>query len=505
MTLGEPGQPTEMTLMNDSTDNLVDRLWRRDHTLWNPSPDEISNRLGWLTLPEEMMARASELQLFAKKAVDDGFTHAVLCGMGGSSLAAEVLRNTIGVSAGSLGLLICDFTHPRAIASLEESIDLDTTLFIIASKSGETIETLSHFRYFHSKTGRADQFVAITDAGSMLERLAQVEKFREIFLNPSDVGGRYCALSMFGLVPFALIGGDIEALLAGGRQMADKCRIESLEDNPGASLGQILANAALSGRDKVTFVLPEEIAGFGNWVEQLLAESTGKRGIGIVPVVGEDIGPPPVYGNDRLFVAYEESEALDAIRQAGHPVVVLDYGAGAGGLGGEFFRWEFAVAVAGHLMAINPFHQPDVASAKEATKAVLEKGELDQRGAVGDDLASVLATIVPGDYVAIQAFLPATPEQTATLQRARMHIRDKYHVATTVGFGPRFLHSTGQLHKGGPNTGVMIQVVDPDRNFDIPIPGSPYTFGTLLDAQALGDLQALRAKGRRVARVTSLK
>lgn len=503
MISGEPGKPTEITLMMDSTQNLVDRLWRRDYTLWNPSPHEISNRLGWLTLPEEMVGRVSDLQLFAKKAVDDGFTHAVLCGMGGSSLAAEVLRNTIGVSAGSLGLLICDSTHPRAIASMEELIDWDTTLFIIASKSGETIETLSHFHYLHSRTVRRDQFVAITDGGSMLERLAQAEKFREVFLNPSDVGGRYSALSLFGLVPFALMGGDIEALLAGGRQMADKCRVDSLDDNPGASLGQILANAALSGRDKVTFVLPEEIAGLGHWVEQLLAESTGKLGKGIVPVVGEEIGPPSVYGDDRLFVAYGESEALDALREAGHPVVVLDYGAGAGGLGGEFFRWEFAVAVAGHLMAVNPFDQPDVASAKEATKTVLEKGELDQREAVGDDLDSVLATIGPGDYVAIQAFLPSA-EETGALHKARMRIRDKYQVATTLGFGPRFLHSTGQLHKGGPNTGVMIQVVDPERKFDIEIPGSPYTFGDLLDAQALGDLQALRAKGRRAARVTSL-
>lgn len=497
MISGEPRQPTEMTLMNNSTQNLVDRLWRRDHTLWNPSPDEISNRLGWLTLPGEMVARVSDLQAFASKAVDDGFKQAVLCGMGGSSLAAEVLQATLA-GRGRLDLKICDSTHPRAIASLEESIDLDSALFIIASKSGETIETLSHFRYFHSRSGRSDQFVAITDEGSMLERLAQVERFREVFLNPSDVGGRYSALSMFGLVPFALMGGDIEALLAGGRQMADKCRVESALDNPGASLGQILANAALSGRDKVTLVLPDEVVGFGNWVEQLLAESTGKLGKGIVPVVGEDIGPPSVYGNDRLFVAYDESEALDALREAGHEVVILDYAQ----LGGEFFRWEFAVAVAGHLMAINPFDQPDVASAKEATKAVLEKGDLEKPSI--DDLDSVLATIRLGDYVAVQAFLPATPEQTATLQRARMHIRDKQCVATTVGFGPRFLHSTGQLHKGGPNTGVMIQVDEPDRDFDIQIPGAQYTFGTLLDAQALGDLQALRAKGRRAARVTSL-
>lgn len=497
-----------------------------------------------------MVQRVSDIQAFASKAADDGFKHAVLCGMGGSSLAAEVLRKTFGVGAGRLDLHICDSTHPRAIASLEESIDLDSALFIIASKSGETIETLSHFRYFHSKTGRGDQFVAITDEGSMLERLGHVEQFRKVFLNPSDVGGRYSALSLFGLLPFALTGGDLKALLAGGRQMATTCRLESALDNPGASLGQILANAALSGRDKVTLVLPEEIAGFGDWVEQLLAESTGKLGKGIVPVVGEDIGPPSVYGNDRLFVAYRESNALEALREAGHEVVVLDYGGpaerGAGGvapaegyesgapeaanptnqLGAEFFRWEFAVAVAGHVMAINPFDQPDVASAKEATKAALEQGESKKRGAGGvavanrhdlgpeaadppnqraiDDLDSALATIGPGDYVAIQAFLPSA-EVTGALQEARMHIRDKYQVATTVGFGPRFLHSTGQLHKGGPNTGVMIQVVEPGRDFDIQIPGAPYTFGTLLDAQALGDLQALRSKGRRVACMTSLQ
>jgi len=485
--------------MSDLPEDLVDRLWQRDHTLWNPSPDEISNRLGWLTLPEEMVERVADLEAFAGKATDDGFKHAVLCGMGGSSLAPEVLRKTFGARAGAIDLHICDSTHPGAIASLEASIDLDSTLFIIASKSGETIETLSHFRYFHSKVTDGTQFVAITDEGSMLERLARNEKFREVFLNPPDVGGRYSALSLFGLVPFALTGGNLEALLDGGRQMASSCRLESAVDNPGANLGQTLADAAQQGRDKVTFVLPEEFAGFGDWMEQLIAESTGKLGKGIVPIVGENIGPPSVYGSDRLFIAYGESEALDALRESGHQVVVLDYD-GPAQLGGEFFRWEFAVAVAGHLMAINPFDQPDVASAKEATKAILGQGEREK--AAVDDLDPALSTIGPGDYVAIQAFLPTNAEVSDALQKARMHIRDKYRVATTVGFGPPFLHSTGQLHKGGPNTGVMIQVVEPERDFDIQIPGAPYTFGTLLDAQSLGDLQALRSKNRRVARIT---
>ncbi len=481
-------------------DDTVGRIWKRDHTVWRRDPTEITDRLGWLTVHDVMHERCPELASFAQACADDGLTHAVLAGMGGSSLAPEVLRDTFGVAPGRLELVVLDTTHPDQILAAEESLPLDRTLFLIASKSGTTTETLSHFAYFWDKVPDGSRFVAITDPGTPLEALAKENGFRATFLNPPDIGGRYSALSYFGLVPGALVGVDLDGLLDRAIEAAQACvPYVPPGDNPGAWLGAILGEAALAGRDKLTLVLDDSIRTFGYWVEQLIAESTGKEGKGIVPVEGEDLGPPEVYGDDRLFVAVGNEavpERLSALEDAGHPVLRLPLDA-AVQLGGEFFRWEFATAVAGAVLGINPFDQPNVQEAKDRTKQLLASGAVPEpdRG----DLDALLQQVRPGDYVAIQAYLPRNEETDWRLHAARMRIRDRWNVATTVGFGPRFLHSTGQLHKGGPNTGVFLQIVEPPQE-DVPIPGQPYTFGTLLAAQAAGDLESLRAHGRRAAR-----
>jgi len=470
-------------------DDVIGRIWRYDHTVWKPDPIEIADRLGWLTVGEAMRGRLEELEAFAARVAEDGLTHVVLCGMGGSSLAPEVLARTFGVSR--LPLTVLDTTHPAAIAGVERELDLPRTLFVIASKSGSTVETMSQFRRFHSMVGTGDNFVAITDPGSPLETLALDAGFRSVFVNPPDIGGRYSALSLFGLVPAALLGVDLTALLDGADRMARACRMEP-NQNPGAWLGVVIAEAASAGRDKLTFLLPEGLASFGDWAEQLIAESTGKEGTGIVPVVGEPTGDAASFGEDRLFVVLGDRDGPE-----GQPVVRIT-DASPAGLGAEFFRFEFATAVAGALLGIQPFDQPDVAEAKDATNRALD-GALEPAGF--DDPSEVFDAVRPGDYIAIQAFLEPTPDNHAVLQLARTVLRDRFGVATTVGFGPRYLHSTGQLHKGGPDTGVFLQVVDRERAVDLEIPGAPYTFGRLIDAQAEGDLRSLRARGRRVARV----
>jgi len=478
----------------------VSRIWRRDYTVWKPDPTEIENRLGWLSVPALMAERVADLQAFAKQAVADGFTHAVHMGMGGSSLAPEVLRRTFGVAPGAIDLQVLDSTHPATIAAVEASLDLAHTLFIVASKSGGTLETMSHFHYFYDKVRSGDQFVAITDPGTSLEALAKERGFRATFINPDDIGGRYSALSLFGLVPAALIGADLSALLDAGEEMAHACdACVPCGENPGAWLGAVMGEASLAGRDKFTAALAPGFETFGDWVEQLIAESTGKEGKGIVPVTGEDLADPGSYGSDRLFVALGDHPQLDALAAAGHPVVRIPISQPAD-LGAEFFRAEFATAVAGSILGINAFDQPNVAEAKHATAEILAAGPVPDPGL--DDLGALLGQVKPGDYIAIQAYLDRTPATEQTLHRARLVLRDRYRVATTVGFGPRFLHSTGQLHKGGPNTGVFIQIVDRDRTVDLPIPGAAYTFGTLIDAQSLGDLRSLRGRDRRVARIT---
>ncbi|MDQ4148651.1 MAG: bifunctional transaldolase/phosoglucose isomerase [Actinomycetota bacterium] len=480
--------------------DLVGRVWRKDHTLWSPSPEEITNRLGWLHLPETMQEIYPALEAFAKQTIADGFRHCVLLGMGGSSLAPEVCRECFGAAEGAIDLQVLDSTHPSTINRIARSVDLEQTLFVVASKSGTTIETLSHYAFFRDLVRHPEHFVAITDPGTPLEELAEKEGFRAVFGNPSDIGGRFSALSLFGMLPAALMGVDIPGLLDRAEEMACACH-ECVPDNenPGAWLGAVLGCGALSGRDKVTLLITPRFEGFGSWVEQLIAESTGKQGKGILPVVGERLGSPDVYGTDRIFVAMGDVWGVEALTEAGHPLVQIPLG-DLLDLGAEFFRWEFAIAVAGHVLGINAFDQPDVAAAKEATKRVLDSGDFEDPGM--DDLGDLLASVRPGDYVAIQAYLDETPETTSRLEEARLAIRDRYRVATTVGFGPRFLHSTGQLHKGGPDSGVFIQVVDTEKDEDVPIPSRPYTFRQLIDAQALGDLRTLRTRGRRVGRVT---
>jgi glucose-6-phosphate isomerase len=479
---------------------VVPRIWERDHTVWKPDPAEITDRLGWLGVSDLMRERVGELERLAAEAVSDGLRTAVLLGMGGSSLAPEVLAKTYGSAAGGLELLVLDTTHPATIERVSAGLDLDHTLFVVASKSGTTIETRSHLAHFWALVPDGRRFVAITDPGTPLGDLARERRFRALFENPEDIGGRYSALSYFGMVPAALIGAPLAELLGDADQMRAASGPGSpAAENPAAALGATIGEAALAGRDKLTLVLPEEIASLGDWVEQLVAESTGKEGTGVVPVVGEPLGEPGDEGADRLFVATGAHDGLEALERAGHPVVRLPMD-GRARLGAEFFRWEMATAVAGHVLGINPFDQPNVQEAKDATSEVLATGRVEAPGF--DDPAVVLKQVSEGDYVAILAYLDRTPETEAELQRVRLAIRDRHRVATTVGFGPRYLHSTGQLHKGGPNTGVFLQVVDAERDTDVPIPGRNVSFGTLIDAQALGDLRSLRARGRRVARVT---
>jgi transaldolase / glucose-6-phosphate isomerase len=479
--------------------DVVRRIWSFDHTVWKPDPAEVANRLGWLTLVDQLIDEAPKLRAFAQEVVDAGYRTAVLLGMGGSSLAPDVLSAAFGTAPGTLELRVLDTTDPAEILAVERSIDLAQTLFVVASKSGTTIETMSHLAYFWGKLPDGAHFIAITDRGTPLEQIARERGFRRVYLGPVDVGGRYSALSYFGLVPAALIGADLDRLLDRAHEMLHACHYcVPAEENPGAWLGAVMGEAALAGRDKLTLVLPQEIASLAYWIEQLIAESTGKEGTGILPVVGEPVGAPDVYGNDRLFVAIGEQGGLAELDSAGQPIVRLPY-SDTFQIGAEFFRWEFATAVAGHVLGINPFDQPNVEEAKDTTARILREGAADELARA--ELQALLDRVKPGDYIAIQAYLPRTDEIEQRLGAARLRLRDRYRVATSVGFGPRYLHSTGQLHKGGPNAGVFIQIVGEDAD-DVAIPGMPYTFGTLKKAQALGDLLSLRARGRRVGRAT---
>jgi transaldolase/glucose-6-phosphate isomerase len=488
---------------------LPKRIWARDPTVWKDDPDtpEIRDRLGWLTVGEAMAQQVKTLTAFAAK-VRAEFSRVVLCGMGGSSLAPEVVWRTFGAAPGHPALHVLDSTDPRAVRQAGQG-DLAKALFIISSKSGTTQESDSFFRYFWERTGgRGSQFIAITDPGTPLEQLAKERRFRRTFLNQTDIGGRYSALSFFGLVPAALIGVDVDTLLHRAHRMAEACAacVPALE-NPAARLGALLGEAALAGRNKVTFVLSPGIASFGLWAEQLIAESTGKEGKGILPVAGEALGRPEVYGEDRVFVsmvlAGEAEPGVEArlaeLEQAGHPVIHVKLD-DRSDLGQEFFRWEFATAVAGAVLRINPFDQPNVAESKANTKAVLAKGSAPSPAASAAELEKFLTAIKPGDYLAIMAYLPPTPENDRRLAAIRLRFRDRLKVATTLGYGPRFLHSTGQLHKGGPPVGHFLQITERVAE-DLPIPGESFSFGRLEAAQAEGDLVALRARGRPAIRV----
>ena len=524
--------------------DVVVRIWRGDHTLWKPDPSEITDRLGWLTVTDAMRESVADLENFARRVRDDGFRHVVLLGMGGSSLGPEVLRQTFGTPAfageteGYPELIVLDSTIPARVKSVTDAVDPARTLFLISSKSGTTIEPnvlYLHFRRIVEELVGAEQagrnFAAVTDEGTPLHALGKSDGFRRVFVNPSDIGGRYSALSYFGLVPAALMGldvgeildradgmrentlpGNIEGRILCGRagQVPGHQAVSSVAENPGAWLGGVLGCMAESGRDKVTLVASPSVRSFGLWVEQLLAESTGKEGTGIIPVSGELLASPECYGDDRLFVYLRMEEddnsscdaAVGAIEESGQPVVSLglrdEYDVFA-----EMYRWEFATAVAGSVLGIHPFDQPDVQSAKDMTDRVLDRVQTTGERPVVEgsgSLGGLLAQASPGDYLAIMAYMEETPEADAALDDLRLEVMRRHGIATTVGYGPRFLHSTGQLHKGGPASALLLQITV-ERQYDLEIPGKEYTFGGLADAQALGDFEALAARGLRVARV----
>jgi glucose-6-phosphate isomerase/transaldolase/glucose-6-phosphate isomerase len=492
----------------------VERMWTHDPTLWKPDAAddvELSNRLGWLTLPDDFLGRLDELDRPARQAVKDGIRHVVVCGMGGSSLAPEVFRQTFGSTGGHPELIVLDFTDPTLIRMVDGSIDPSRTLFLISSKSGGTIEVMSFLAHFWALShANGQQFYAITDPGTSLEKLANEYHFRDTFRNPTEIGGRYSALSFFGLVPAALSGVDVRRLLEAARHEKALCGPDRPPDrNSGAFLGAFIGGLARDRRDKLTLLTSPGLSSFGLWVEQLIAESTGKEGTGIIPVVGEPYGAPEAYYKDRCFVALrlegDDNAALDRTIESlrgKFPLIVRSL-ADRYQMGAEMYCWEVATALAGALLHINPFDQPNVQESKDNTAAVLNthKSELPDGSRLPiEDLPAFLGQAQPGDYVALQAYVTPLPEIEAKLQELRARIRDERKVATTLGFGPRFLHSTGQLHKGGPRSGVFVQLTYQPVD-DVEIPGKPYTFGTLYAAQSLGDLLSLHGRGLRVARI----
>ena len=530
--LGAYGSGVEAALERARTARVAARIWAGDYTVWKDDPTEITNRLGWLRIADEMLGEVDRLEALAADARAAGYTHALLLGMGGSSLAPEVFSKTFGPAEGYLSLAVLDSTDPGAVLAYADRLDPAKTLYIVSSKSGSTVETHSFFKYFYNQTAAAlgaeaagAHFVAITDPGSQLNAMAGRYGFRAVFENNPNIGGRYSALSHFGLVPAALLGVDLRTLLnraaAAAQASAAAADATPSVDDPAILLGLIMGELAGAGRDKVTLTISPALDGLGDWIEQLIAESTGKEGRGILPVVGEPLAAPETYGADRLFVrvalageAYgddPDAAALAALEAAGHPVVRMTV-AEPIDLGAEFFTWELATAVAGYCLGINPFDQPNVEAAKKLARQMVqayhEQGALppvETAPLSADALVAFMAAARPGDYVSLQAYLPATPAADAALQALRLALRDHYHLATTVGYGPRFLHSTGQLHKGDAGNGLFIQFLAADRrDADIPdeagVPDSALSFGVLRTAQALGDGQALYETGRRMIR-----
>ena len=522
-------------------DRVPDRIWQKDYTLWKSVPEEIVNRLGWLHSPRTMTGRLAQINGLVDAVRKDGYTRALLLGMGGSSLAPAVFRKIFGVAEGYLDLAVLDSTDPGVVLTFSEQRDLAKTLFIVSTKSGGTVETFSFMKYFFNllsemygaqEAGR--HFIAVTDPGSALAELAAVHRFRETFLNDPEIGGRYSALSCFGLVPAALAGVDVKKLLNRAAEAADQER--SLHDfgadlPNGLYLGAMMGELARAGRDKLTLVFSPRIACFGDWLEQLIAESTGKEGKGILPVVGESLGWSADYGDDRFFVCVHldgdeaQDEAIDRLGKAGQPIIKISL-QDVCDLGGQVFLWEMATAVAGHILGINPFDQPDVEAAKVLARKMIvqyrEKGSLPDEVPLlrsegievygdcsahspGDALNIFLGSALPHGYIALQAYLQPTAETDAALLRLRNALRDRCRLATTMGYGPRYLHSTGQLHKGDGGRGVFLQLTADDPR-DVPIPdnmgqpGSSLSFGMLKAAQALGDRQALLNAGRSVIR-----
>ncbi len=507
-------------------ENVAERLQAKDPSLWFPSlQDDIVDRLGWLNLPENMAEKLDGFEIFCEKIKAESYTHVVLCAMGGSSMAPEVFRDIFGSASGHPELIVLDSTHPKAVSSVEKKIHQKKPLFIISSKSGTTLETLSLFSFFWDKMAPSDQmpgrnFVSITDRETPLEKLALQRGFRKIFHAPSDLGGRYSALSEFGLLPASLIGMDVRRLLEQAKFASQSCKGEDDYEEKasclflGAFLGELNPE-----RDKLTILTSASLRRFSDWLEQLIAESTGKNGRGIIPVINEPKISPEDFGDDRYFIAFfldtEKNKELvsyvERIEQLGHPTVRI-YLKDKYGIAQEIFRWEVAVALAGTVMGIHPFNQPDVQLTKEFTRKVLKmekntlKREAESVTFTIDDqkldemFAQWISSGLPGDYLSIQAFLPPFPEIEEAVQRIRKNLFKRTHLASTFGFGPRYLHSTGQLHKGGPNKGLFLQLVD-EPEIDQHVPETDYSFNSLIQAQAFGDFLSLKEKNNRMLRI----
>ncbi|HOS96673.1 MAG TPA: glucose-6-phosphate isomerase [Deltaproteobacteria bacterium] len=542
ISLGPYLEAFEKTLGRMGRDRVVDRIREMDHTVWKINPREITDRLGWLFSPSRMRERVPELKAFASEIQAAGYTHALLLGMGGSSLAPEVLARTFGTGQGPCSLRVLDSTDPAEVAGKTQDLDPARTLFIVSTKSGTTVETLSFFSHCYRLCTSAlgsqqagEHFVAITDPDNPLNETARRCSFRRVFAGEPTIGGRFSALSVFGMVPGALIGMDVARLIDRALAMTEACfdpDVSRQGPNLGAQLGAALGVLCRTGRNKATFFLSPGISSFGDWVEQLVAESTGKEGTGILPVIAETPAAADRYANDRVFISIglrgEQAPAPDLgkLRDAHHPVIriFLD---DPYDLGGQFFLWEHATAVAGHVLAINPFDQPDVEATKrytrEAVARYLETGHLGEESPVvvapgiavyaklqalslREVMNAFLSEARQDSYVGIQAYLPRTPQIHDALQALRLRVRDGYRVATTLGYGPRFLHSTGQLHKGDSGKGLFIQFTCESPR-DIAIPDGPLastssmSFATLKAAQALGDAAALAAAGRPVLRI----
>jgi glucose-6-phosphate isomerase len=524
---------------------ILKRIWQRDHRVWSEDPAEISNRLGWLDSPAASAAQADEIIDFVSTVKKDGYANALLLGMGGSSLAAEVFSRAFGAQPGSLQLEVLDSTHPGAVVACAARLNPEKTLYIVATKSGGTVETFSFMKFFYNqalaKVGGENagrHFIAITDPGSGLEAAAKQLNFRRIFLNDPDIGGRYAALSLFGMVPAALLGIDIKKLLNRAALMVRSCQAANFyanSDNTAARLGVIMGQLANCGRNKITFITSAQLSYFADWLEQLIAESTGKAGKGILPVVGEEILQPDKYANDRFFVYLRLEDdhandlAIQKLLKAGHPISEIVY-KDIYDMGGEFFRWEMATAIAGWLMGVQPFNQPNVEAAKVLAREMLAEysraGKLPQPSvkfaAAGinvyceknvNNFKNLLSEYFGNDaqgfrnkgneYVSIQAYVKPDKNTGQLLRQLRSDIQKKYKTAVTVGYGPRFLHSTGQLHKGDAGKGLFVQIIS-RINKDAPIPdhagadNSSMSFGTLITAQVFGDRQALLDKKRHV-------
>ncbi|MDT7806860.1 MAG: transaldolase / glucose-6-phosphate isomerase [Acidobacteriota bacterium] len=541
--LGKYADAVSAAIKEAEKGDVMRRVWRKDAALWKEDESHqklIKNALGWLTVADQMIGVEDDLIAFADRIRGErGFKHVVLCGMGGSSLCPEVLRRTFGQQEGYPELLVLDSTDPDTVAAFRERVDVEHTLFVISSKSGMTTEPLMFYRYWYDQVSKVkenagENFVAVTDPGTKMEADATRDHFKRIFLNPADIGGRYSALSYFGMVPAALMGLDIKKLLDRAERVVHACsQVVPASENPGARLGAILGECAKAGRDKLTIIADPKIASFGLWVEQLIAESTGKEGKGIIPIAGEQLGAPSVYGDDRLFISIavgrpdsETESKLKALEAAGHPVVYRTL-KDTYDLGEEFFLWEIATAFAGWRLGINPFDQPNVQESKDATKELLDafkqQGSLQEQTVVASEGALIvyaddatraslnadsvaealkahLQRAAAGDYIALLDYFEESEDAEGIVQQIRTHLRDATRCATTTGYGPRFLHSTGQLHKGGPASGVFMQITARDKR-DVEIPGETFTFSTLKQAQALGDFRSLSTRARRAVRI----